>query len=78
MDGTDAVQATVHDNVQVYVLLHEKDAEIARLVAEMELLKIQLNTEKDGEVSDLREEVSLLRSQFTENDRQIVELHTFY
>lgn len=55
---------------------NEKDAEIARLVAEMELLKIQLTTEKDGEVSDLREEVSLLRSQFTEKDRQIVELHT--
>ena len=26
---------------------NEKDAEIARLVAEMELLKIQLTTEKD-------------------------------
>jgi len=32
---------------------NEKDAEIARLVAEMELLKIQLTTEKDRQIVEL-------------------------
>jgi transposase len=52
MDGIDAVQATVHDNVQVDVLLHEKNAEIARLMAEMDLMKSQIEA-KDRQISEL-------------------------
>jgi IS30 family transposase len=53
MDGIDAVQATVRDNVQVDVLLHEKDAEIARLLAEMDLMKSQIEA-KDRQISELQ------------------------
>ena len=52
MDGIDTVQDAVHDNVQVDVLLHEKDAEIARLVAEMDLMKSQIEA-KDRQISEL-------------------------
>ena len=55
MDGIDAVQATVHDNVQVDVLLHEKDAE-------MDLLKSQIEA-KDRQISELH--VLLTRTQKT-------------
>ena len=40
------------DTVQVDVLLHEKDAEIARLVAEVNLLKSQIEA-KDKQISEL-------------------------
>jgi len=60
MDGIDTVQAAVHDNVQVDVLLHEKDAEIARLVAEVDLLKSQIGG-KDKRISELH--VLLTRTQ---------------
>ena len=60
MDGIDAVQATVRDNVQVDVLLHEKDAEIARLLAEMDLMKSQIEA-KDRQISELQ--VLLSRNQ---------------
>jgi transposase len=40
------------DTVQVDVLLHEKDAEIARLVAERDLLKSRIEA-KDKQLSEL-------------------------
>ncbi len=60
MDGIDTVRAAVHDNVQVDVLLHEKDAEISRLVAEVDLLKSQIEA-KDKQLSELH--VVLTRNQ---------------
>jgi IS30 family transposase len=60
MDGIDTVQAAVHDNVQVDVLLHERDAEIARLVAVVDLLKSQIEA-KDKQISELH--VLLTRTQ---------------
>jgi IS30 family transposase len=60
MDGIDTVQSTVHDNVQVDVLLCEKDAEIAQLATEVDLLKSQIEA-KDKQLSELH--VVLTRTQ---------------